>query len=160
MTNPNPTREQNEWLADFADRILEGRPADPSATGSDPEMQALAHVLLRLNHALSPKDPEAAVARRMHGEILRRWRKEEQSRPKSWIEMLRLNWLAPSRRSQLGWALAVIAVAGALVFSFQAIAPGAGSMTATAGLDLPGIFLWFIPLLAVTGMIWLLRRKP
>ena len=160
MTNPNPTREQNEWLADFADRILEGRPADPSVAGSDPEMQALAHVLLRLNRAVSAKDPEAAVAKRMHGQILRKWRQEEQNKTNSWIEMLRLNWLVPSRRRQVGWTLAVIAVAGVLFLSFQVLAPGTGSMTATAGLDLQGIFLWFIPLLAVVAMVWLLRRKP
>ncbi|MDO8753184.1 MAG: hypothetical protein Q7J80_04750 [Anaerolineales bacterium] len=160
MTNPNlPPLDQDNWLADFADQVLEGRPADPSVAGADLEMQVLANVVLRLNHAFPPKDLDIATVKRMQRETMARWRKEEQGRKNSWVDIFRLDWLAPSRRGQMGWALTMIAIAGILILSLPVLSLDPGSIAGTAGMQLRGVFLWIIPLAVILVMTWLLRRK-
>lgn len=160
MTNSNLPLNQDDWLADFADQVMEGRPADPSTAGADVEMQALANVVLRLKHAFPPEELNAAALKRMQRETMDRWRTEEQSRKKSWTNIFHLDWLvAPNGRSQIGWSLAVIAIAGFFILVMPALSTGNGTITGTAGLQLRGVVPWIIPLAVILVTVWLLRRK-
>lgn len=160
MNNSNLPLNQDDWLADFADQVLEGRPADPSTAGADDEMQALANVVLRLKNAFLPDELDAANVRRMQRETLARWRKEEQSRKKSWTNIFHLDWLvAPNGRSQIGWSLTVIAIAGIFILSLPVLSSGSNNITGTAGLQLHGVIPWIIPLTVILVIAWLLRRK-
>jgi len=160
MTNSNLPLNQDDWLADFTDQALAGRPADPSAAGADVEAQALANMVLRIKHAFPPEELEAAAVKRMHRETLARWRTEQQSRKKSWTDIFHLDWLvAPNGRNQVGWSLTVIAIAGLFILALPVITSGNSNITGSAGAQLRGVVSWIIPLAVILAMVWLLRRK-
>lgn len=161
MINSNLPLNQDDWLADFADQVMAGRPADLSAAGADDEMQALANVVLRLKNAFPPEELDAATVKRMQRETLTRWRKEQQTAKKSWTNIFHLDWLvAPNGRSQIGWSLTVIALAGLFILILPVLTSGSNNnIIGTAGLQLRGVIPWVIPLAVILVMAWLLRRK-
>lgn len=158
MTRNNPSFPQDEWLANFTDQLLDGETDALPTDNPDPEMRALAGTLLRLRHAFPQQELDPASAKRMQAQVLKRWREEQKQKPR-WLEIFRLNWLTPSRRRQFGMAFAMIVIAGILVavpFLFST----SGPLSASAGSEMSGAFVWIALGILVVSIGWLLRRKP
>ncbi len=63
MTRPDPSKNQDDWLADFTDQILNGGSDDLPADGAhDPELRAMAETLLRLKRAFPDQEADPAAA--------------------------------------------------------------------------------------------------
>ncbi len=159
MTRNNPSIHPDEWLADFADQILDGKTDSPPADGPDPETRALAGTLLRLKHALPKQELDSALVKRIQARVLKKWRDEEQKKPR-WLDVFRLDWLSLSNRRSFGLALAAIVLAGILVVTVPILFSNSGPLSASAGIARPGAFIWIALGVLVVSIGWLLRRKP
>ena len=159
MTRDDPSKNQDAWLADFADQILNGEVDDLPAEGPDPETRALAGTLLRLKRAFPKQDPDSAAVKRMEKQVLMKWDDGKQEKP-GWLESLRQAWGTPAHRRQFGMAFAMIVVAGILMLAAPLLFSGNGSVTATAGSQGSSAFIWIVLLMLGACLGWLLRRKP
>ncbi len=159
MTKNDSSPIQDAWLADFTDRMLNGEINDLPADGPDPEMRALAGTLLQLNRAFPKQEMDPASVKRMQAQVLKRWREEQQKSPR-WREIFRLDWLTPSRRQQYGMAFAMLAIAGILIVSTPFLFSNSGPISASAGSESVGIFVWIVLGILGAAIVWLLRRKP
>jgi hypothetical protein len=159
MTRNDPSIPKDIWLADFADQVLNGDSNDLPANDPDPEMRALAGTLVRLKLAFPKQELDPASVKRMQAQVLKRWREEQQTRPR-WLEVFQLNWLTPSRRQQFGMAFALVAIAGILIVAAPLLFSAGGPISASAGAEMPGAFVWIALGVLVVSVGWLLRRKP
>ena len=159
MTRNDPSNPQDTWLAGFTDQILNGDMYDLPDNGPDPEMRALAGTLLRLKRAFPKQELDPASVKRMQAQVLERWREEQQKRPR-WLEVFQLAWLTPSRRQQFGMAFAMIAIAGILIVAAPFLFSSSGPISASAGSEMSGAFVWIVLGVLVVSIGWLLRRKP
>jgi hypothetical protein len=132
MTKIDPSAQEDAWLADFTDSIMDGEADSLPAAAPNPEALALCESLLRLKHAFPKHELDSASARRMRTEVLERWRGEEQKKLR-WPEIFRLDWLTPSRRPQAGMAFAMLAIAGILIVAAPFLLSDGGSLSAAAG---------------------------
>jgi hypothetical protein len=159
MTRNDPSKNPDTWLTDYTDQILNGGKDDLPFKGPDPEMRALAGMLLRLKRAFPKQDLEPASVKRMQNQVLKRWEDEKQKRP-GWLESIHQVWQSPSNRRQFGMAFAMIAIAGILILTAPLLFSNNGSMTASAGSEASSTFTWIVLILVGVCLGWLLRRKP
>lgn len=158
MTNNEHSIHQDEWLADFTDQILDSETSSPPATGPDPEMRALAGTLLRLKNAFPKQDLNPASAKRMQVQVLERWAKDEEKKSR-WTTLFQPDWLTSSRRQQLGMAFAIITIAGILILAAPLLLQSGDQLTASAGSEMTGTFLWIALGAVVITLAWVLSRK-
>jgi hypothetical protein len=159
MTRNDPSKNQDTWLADLTDQILNGGKDDLPVDGPDPEMRALAGTLVRLKRAFPKKELDPVAVKRMEKQVLKKW-DEERNRKPGWLESIQQAWQVPSNRRQFGVAFALIAMAGILILAAPLLFSGNGSVTATAGSDASGSFIWIVLVVLGVCLGWLLRRKP
>lgn len=160
MTRPDPSKNQDDWLADFTDQILNGGSNDLPVDGaSDPEMRALAETLVRLKRAFPDQQADPSAVKRMQKQVLYQYEQEKQGKS-SWLDAIRQAWQTPLHRRQLGMAFAMIVLAGVLIVTAPLLFSGNGSMTATAGTGTSTIITWIALILLGVCLGWLLRRKP
>jgi hypothetical protein len=122
-------------------------------------MRALASTLVRLKNAFPKQEMAPAVVKRMQSQVLEKWREEQQKRPR-WLEIFQLDWLTPSRRQQFGMAFAMLAIVGILIVAAPFLSSISAPLSASAGSEMPGVFLWIVLGALVISISWLLRRKP
>ena len=159
MTRPDPSKNQDDWLADFTDQILNGGSDDLPVDGaSDPEMRALAETLLRLKRAFPEQELDPASVKRMQARVMERWREEQEKSPR-WKEIFRLDWLTPSRRQQFGMAFAVLAIASLVIITAPLLFSNSGTLPASAGSETNSTFFWIVLGVAAISIVWLFRRK-
>jgi hypothetical protein len=158
MTSNDPSKTPDAWLADFTDQILNGETDGLPADGPDPETRALAGTLLRLKRAFPKQELDPASVKRMQAQVVERWREEQKKSPR-WTEIFRLDWLTPSRRQQFGMAFAMLAIAGILIVTVPLLFSNSDSMTASAGSEISGTFMWIVLAVLVVSIVWLFRRK-
>ncbi len=156
MTRNDPSQNRDEWLASFADQILNGEGASPTLDGSDPEMRALADTLLRLKNAMPNTELDPASVKRMRSQVLARWRAEKQAGP-WWSNLFRLGWQSQARRQQTILAFAAVAIIAILIIASPFLTSGSGGTSATAGNAT--LFEWIALGVAILVAVWLLRRK-
>lgn len=160
MTRPDPSKNQDDWLADFTDQILNGGSDDLPADGAhDPELLAMTETLLRLKRAFPNQEADPAALKRMQKHILHQYEQEKQGKS-SWLDTIRQAWQTPLHRRQLGMAFAMIVLAGVLIATAPLLFSGNGSVTATAGTGTSTIIIWIVLILLGVCLGWLLRRKP
>ena len=159
MTKNNTSLNQDTWLADFTNKILNGEKADLPVNSPDPEMRALTGTLVQLKRAFPKHELDPASIKRMEAQIMKKWREEKVDRP-NWIESIRLFWLAPPHRQQVGMAFAMIAIAGILILVTPLLFLDSGSTTATAGSTTGGTLVWIVLGMLGVCLVWLMRRKP
>lgn len=156
MTRTNPPNSQDEWLANFADQVLEGRIIDLSTVGPDPEMRVLAETILRLKAAFPAQATDAASAKQMQARIMAHARDEAQRKAR-WEKYTGADWFA-QRRPRMAMA-ALLAVLVLAVVAGPALFEGGGAISGAAGIGSLGWILWILfGVLAVTAL-WLTRRK-
>lgn len=156
MYSPNESTEKDNKLADFADRVLEGK-LDLTASTTDEELLGLEKTILRLTDAFPPEPLEDAKVKQMLVRLKARARREEEetaAKPSFWKRLFDIQ-----SNPQVGLLFAVAAVLVLMVVSIPALqeAPGSsvsgtafsgGSLITVAGLV--GILLVFY---------WISRRK-
>ncbi|HEX2696441.1 MAG TPA: hypothetical protein VHM28_01960 [Anaerolineales bacterium] len=153
MTKPtNPTPTPDDLLADFTDRVMEGKTAVFAST-TDDELRRLEETVMRLNQAFPQKALDEKTLGRLQTDFKSRARKASTSSQPAW----------QSQQSRQRFILAFTAIA-ILVAIFIALPLGMfgnGSLTGTAGFQPSSTFL-----LAAFGLgcviavlIWLRLRK-
>lgn len=158
MTRTNLLNPQDEWLADFADQVLEGRITDLSTiVSADPEMRQLANTILQLKTAFPAQATDAASAKRVQARVMAHAR-DEQERKSRWEKYTRTDWFAQKRpRTAITALLAVFVLA---VVAGPALFQGGGPITGSAGTGLSiGWVLWILLGVLVLAGFWLTRRK-
>lgn len=156
MTKIDPSAQEDAWLTDFTDSILDGEADSPPAAAPNPEALALAESLLRLKHAFPKQELDSASVKRMRTEILERWREEQKKF--RWTDIFRLDWLTPTRRQQAGMTFAMLALVGILIVSAPFLLSDGGSLSAAAGSKVFNAAIWLaLGLLAV--ILFLLSRR-
>ena len=159
MTQNNQSPNRDEWLAHFADQALGGEVDDLAAAGSDPEMRALAEIILRLKHAFPKEQPNAASMKRIQAGVLSRWRAEEQKKARR-PQFLRMDWLSQFRRPQFAAALAMVVLAAILIVAVPYLFAGGASVAGVAGAEAPLQIIVYILLgVLIAAAVWYLRRK-
>ncbi len=159
MTRDDTPLNQDTWLADLTDQILNGGKDDLPVDGPDPETRALAGTLLRLKRAFPQQDLDPASVQRMKTEIIKKWDEEKQKKT-GWLEILRQAWGTPVHRQQFGMAFAMIVIAGILILAAPLLFSDSGSVTASAGSHISGSLIWIVLIVLGVSLGWLLRRKP
>jgi hypothetical protein len=156
MHRTNKTSPNDQELADFTDRMMQGR-IEPTASTSDEELLSLEKTILRLTDAFPPETLDDAKSKQMLVRLKARMRREEQeqaSRPSFWKRLFDIQ-----SNPQIGLLVAVVAVLVIAIISLPALkTPGSAiSGTAFSGSG-P-----FPVMAAVAGILfvlyWISRRK-
>lgn len=155
MNQKNESIEKDNELADFADRIVNGRMEFP-ASASDDELLSLEKTLLRLSNAFPPETIDDARTKQMLVRLKARAKREEEeqvAKPSFWKRIFDLQ-----SNPQVGLLIATAAVVVLVIVSLPSVDPSGNSMSGTAfsntslftALGLIGILLVFY---------WFSRRK-
>jgi hypothetical protein len=158
MTRTNLPTPQDDWLANFADQVLDGKVSDLSAVSMDPELLPLADTILRLKAAFPAEAADPASVKRVQTRIMTHARDEAQRRER-WSKFTGSDWFAQRRpRAAVAALLAVLVLA---VVAGPALFGGAGTaVTGSAGLgDSLGWILWVLLGALAVGALWLTRKK-
>lgn len=157
MTRINLPNPQDEWLADFADQVLDGRINDLSAISVDPEMRVLAETILQLKTAFPAQATDAASAKRVQDRVMSQARDQQQQRDR-WNKFTGSEWFT-QRRPRLAIA-AVLTVLVLAVVTGPALLTGGGNLTGGAGTNESlGWILWVLLGVLAAGAFWLTRKK-
>lgn len=157
MTRTDPTSQEDAWLADFTDSILDGEAGSPPESAPNAEALALAESLLRLKRAFPKQELDAASIKRMRSEIMEKLREEKRKKPR-WTDIFRLD-LGSARRQQAGLAFAMLILAGMVILSAPFLFSNGGSLTAAAGMNIPGAAIGLGLVVLAVVLYLLLRRK-
>jgi hypothetical protein len=145
---PSPT--QDDQLADFTDRVLDGKTA--ALASSDAELRALEDTTLRMSRVFPPAGLDERKVRSMQADFKKRLRKADAASTSFWS--------SPRTRQRFGLALAVIAVIAAVFLITPFLVSGGGDLTASAGTRTPGILGLSIILVGILLFaFWQGRRK-
>lgn len=152
-----PPASQDEWLADFADQVLDGRINNLSAITVEPGMLRLAETILQLKNAFPEQPADTASLRRVQAQVMARVRAEQRQRER-WNRLIGGEWLMPKRpRLAIAATLTLLLLA---VMAGTALFTGNGTMAGSAGTGgMLGWVTWIILGLLMAGIFWLARRK-
>lgn len=155
MNQKNESIEQDNELADFADRIINGRMEFPAST-SDDELLSLERTLLRLSNAFPPDPLDDAKTKQMLVRLKARAKREDEeqaAKSSFWKRLFDLQ-----SNPQVGLLIAAAAVVVLVIVSLPTVDPSGNSVSGTAfsgtslftALALIGVLLVFY---------WFSRRK-
>jgi hypothetical protein len=145
-----PTPNPDDLLADFTDRVLDGKTAVIAPSTGD-ELRGLEETVMRLHQALPKGALDERVVKRMQADFKSRARKAGPA--------ARPGWQSRQSRQRLALAFAVIAVLAAIFLLTPFLTGGNGEVQGTAGFQPQGAFLLLAAGGAIALLIWLGRRK-
>jgi hypothetical protein len=150
----NPTPNQDDSLADFADRAR----MDSSAKlefSSDEELRGLEETLLRLNRAFPRDAMNEETVKRMQADFgIRKRRQAAQD------QASRQKWLSALFQSPVALAVAAFIVIGVLAFLAPSLTAIGSSTSGTAGTQAKPIgFLLILGMIIILLALWSGRRK-
>ncbi|MBV6396676.1 MAG: hypothetical protein HFACDABA_02276 [Anaerolineales bacterium] len=147
---------QDEWLADFTDRVLNGHINELPAMEAGPEMHRLAETILQLKNAFPEPPADAVSVRRVQARVMTHAREAQQQRER-WGRLMGGEWLMQKRpRLAIATALTLLLV----VMAGAALVNGEGTMVGSAGTGgILGWVTWIMLGLLIAGIFWLTRRK-
>ncbi len=150
MNEPNQTTPTpDDSLADFTDRVLDGRTSAPGSP-ADAELRGLEETVLRLGQALPREDPDEKTLRRMQANFKARMRKADSPTIPTW------QFLRPRPRLALAFAMVVLAL---LVVALPLLTITSGPLEGTAGLQAQGLLLLVGIVCVIVLLVWARRRK-
>lgn len=158
MTRTNLPNLQDEWLANFADQVMDGKVNDLSTVDADADMRVLADTILRLKAAFPAEAADAASMKRVQARVMTHAR-EEQERKARWNKFTGTEWFA-QRRPRLAMTVALAALVLAVVTGptlFSATAPNTTIGTAINS-SLGWILLTLAGVVLAIGL-WMTRKK-
>lgn len=145
QTNPTP----DDLLADFADRVLDGKTSVP-ASPADVELRGLEEMVLRLKQALPQEAPNEKMLRRMQTNFKVRARKAGVSTSPAW------QFLRPRQRLLLAFAGTILV---AILVMFPFLTSTSGPVQGTAGFQTQGLILLIGVGCVIALLIWARRRR-
>jgi hypothetical protein len=146
---------QDNRLADFTDRVLEGR-ATEIETGVDEELLGLEKTVLRLNQAFPAVSLDEAAVKQMQVRLNARMRREQREDAQPFWR----RWFEPQFRLQFGMILIMMALVIVIVVSPISYTTAGSSMNATALTPTQGsVALALAGVIFVLLWIWIKRRK-
>ena len=156
MHRTNKTSPNDQELADFADRVLQGK-IDPTASTSDEELLGLEKTILRLTDAFPPEPLDDAKAKQMLVRLKARMRREEQeqaARPSFWKRLFDIQ-----SNPQVGLLMAVVTVLVVAMVSLPLLQTPGSAISGTAGSG-SGLFPAMAAVVAILFVLyWISRRK-
>jgi hypothetical protein len=150
----NPTPNQDDSLADFADRAR----MDDSAKlefSADEELRGLEETLLRLNRAFPREAMNEDTVKRMQADFgIRKRRQAAQE------QAGRQTWLSSLFQSPVAMAVAAFIVIGVLAFLAPSLTAIGSSTSGTAGAQTrPLGFMLILGVIVILLTLWSGRRK-
>jgi hypothetical protein len=169
MTQPQKNKKTIEdQLADFTDRILaeEKVKQDEATFAPDPDLRALEQTSLRLKDAFDNGSPDEEVIQRMHRNITKQWRQQqEEMKQPIWQKLIgsfkapEQKWRSQHSRQRFSMALSLATLVVLLLVAVPFLNDLGPNQPGASGQNL-NIFV----LVAIGGLIllalWLFRRKP
>lgn len=156
MHRTNKTSTNDQELADFTDRVLQGR-IDPAASTSDEELLSLEKTILRLTDSFPPEPLDYAKAKQMLVRLKTRMRREEQeqaAKPSFWKRLF--NFQANPQVALLVTVAAVVMLAIVILPTVEQPSGAPVSGTAVSGTS-------FLTVAGLAGLLiliyWISRRK-
>lgn len=151
MTQSNkPTQTPDDLLADFTDRVLDGKTA-VLASSADDELRGLEETVMRLNRALPHESPDEATLKRLQADF--------RSRARSANRSSRPAWQSQQSRRRLILAFTAIVILAAIFIGIPFLLSGSGSVQGAAGLQSQSILTLVAVGCVIVLFIWLGRRK-
>ncbi|MEN9561894.1 MAG: hypothetical protein RIR73_138 [Chloroflexota bacterium] len=132
MDQRDESTQQDNELADFVDRLLDGK--TPPASSTDEELVGLEKTLLRLSDTFPPETLDEAKSKQMLTRLKARMRREEEkkaAKPSFWARLFDLQ-----ANPQVGLLIAVAVVVVLVVINVPAVFQPVGSTlsgTASSG---------------------------
>jgi len=158
MTRTNLPPSQDDWLADFADQVLDGKITDLSTISIDPEMRTLAETVLQLKTAFPSLATDAASAKRVQERVMAQARDQQQQRDR-WNKFSGSEWFT-QRRPRLAIAAVLTVLVLAVVTGPALFSGNGGSVAGTAGTNESlSWILWILLGVLAAGAFWLTRKK-
>jgi hypothetical protein len=157
MNQPNdrPNSMQDNRLADFTDRVVDGKIRQVESD-VDEELIGLEKTILHLNQSFPLVSLDEATVKQMQVRLNARIRREEQeTKLPFWSK-----WFAPQVRLQFGMISLITVLIIVLVISPSSLTPTGSSVNATAMTTTQGTII-----VVLTGVIlallwiWIKRRK-
>ena len=145
-----PTPNPDDLLADFTDRVLDGKTA-VVASATDNELRSLEETVMRLHQGLPKGALNEQELRRMQADFKTRARRASMSSRPDWQSQQSRPWIIP--------AFAAIAIFAAIFILMPFLTTGSGEVQGTAGFQPQGAFLLLGVGGAIVLLIWLGRRK-
>jgi hypothetical protein len=144
------SQNQDDLLAEFTDRLLEGK-ADQAASSPDAELRGLEETVLRLNRAFSKGALDASSARGLQSDFQARVRKENRAQQPA--------WRSRQSRQRFGLLFAGIAILIVVLVITPLLPVDNGNILGTAGTQLPVIGAAVVLVALLLLALWLARRK-
>jgi membrane-bound ClpP family serine protease len=156
MHRTNKTSPNDQELADFTDRMMQGR-IEPTASTSDEELLSLEKTILRLTDAFPPETLDDAKSKQMLVRLKARMRREEQeqaSRPSFWKRLFDIQ-----SNPQVALLVTVAAVVMLAIVILPTVGQSSGSVV--SGTAFSGTSFFTVATLAAVLLIiyWISRRK-
>jgi hypothetical protein len=145
QSNPTP----DDLLADFTDRVLDGKASAP-ASSTDTELRGLEETVLRLQQTLPREAPDEKTLRRLQTNFKARVRKADSPTPSIW------QFLRPRQRLVLAFAAVALA---ALIIGFPFLPFTNGPVEGTAGMQAQRLILLVGVVCVVVLLLWARRPK-
>ncbi len=146
--------QQDNRLADFADRVMEGK-MKQSESNADDELLGLEQTLLRLNQSLPSVSLDDATVKQMQVRLNARIRRETQeAKQPFWTK-----WFSIQGRSQFGFGLAAVALLILLAVISPSLTTGSSSTTGTALTPMNNMFVIGLLVGGILVIFWFMRRK-
>jgi hypothetical protein len=151
MSPSNPTKPNpDDLLADFTDRVLDGKTA-VLASSADAELRGLEETVLRLHQALPQTSLDEKRLQRLQADFKVRARKASVSAKPA--------WRSQQSRQRLILAFTAIAILAVIFIALPFMTSSNGSTQAAAGLQSGGVILLIAAACIIGLLIWLGRRK-
>ncbi|MDM8005693.1 MAG: hypothetical protein QUV05_06020 [Phycisphaerae bacterium] len=137
-------QELDQHLANITDRILSGDMTTQSET-QPREMETLRKTLLRIQSAVKPERPDAAMAERIKERLQVEWKRTRNEPQRVWR---RPRWVPVI-------GLAVLGFAGVIAFGI----PAAGALSGAANTAMPWMsFVGILCVLLIGILLWIDHR--
>jgi hypothetical protein len=148
MSEPNQTKPTpDDLLADFTDRVLDGKTSVP-ASPPNSELRGLEETVLRLKQTLSQEVPDLKKLRHMQANFRTRVRKADSPTIPAW------QFLRPHRNLALAFTVAL----AILLIAFPFLLLKNGPVQGTAGFE-PRVAILLAGVVCVIVLLIWARRK-
>ena len=150
MTEPNQTDPMpDDLLADFTDRVLDGKASVPASPAED-ELRGLEETVLRLKRTLPQEAPDEKTLRRMQAKFKARVQKADSPTMPIW------QFMRPRQRLVLTFAAVALV---ALLIAFPFLPFTNEPVQGTAGIQAERMILLVSIVCVVVLLLWARRRK-
>ena len=143
------TKDLDDELADFTDRVLSGGVSATSLPSGDEELLGLEKTVLSLSQSFPHYAMNQATIKRMQADINIRRRKID-AQPRTIV------WWSRQTRQRFGLALAVIVLALAGILIIPSFSTGSG-ISASAGLHPLGVGLLVLLVVVLPLIVWFIK---